>query len=294
MSLTELEVVLEKLRNFTWGETPSEMRANFETGFSMPSHPTATVSEVNCNGVIADFISTPKAAKNKVILYLPGGGFIVGNRKTYRRLGSDLSAASNAQVLLIEYRLAPEYPFPAALEDTLKAYHWLIEERGFNPAKIALAGDSAGGNLALSFLISLRSNCKALPVATFLISPFTDMERTGKTVESKAEFDLMVSPQLLDTVVNLYLTDGNCTNPIVSPILADLSGLPPMLIHVGSQEILLDDSLRLARQAALNDVSVELKVWKDMIHCLHLFASVLTEGREAIAQAGNFLKYHFK
>ncbi|AFY58371.1 esterase/lipase [Rivularia sp. PCC 7116] len=292
MSLTELEVVLEQLRNFTWGETPSEMRANFEAGFSMPSHPTATVSEVNCNGVIADLISTPKAAKDKIILYLHGGGFMVGNRKTYRRLASDLSAASNAQVLLIEYRLAPEYPFPAALEDTLIAYNWLIKERGFNSNQIAVAGDSAGGNLALSLLISLRSNCESLPVATLLISPLTDMQRTGKTVQTKAEFDLMVSPQLLDTVVNLYLPDGNFSNPIVSPIFADLSGLPPMLIHVGSQEVLLDDSLRLARQAALSNVSVELKVWKDMIHCLHLFAPILTEGSEAIAQAGDFLKYY--
>ncbi len=290
MSQQELDAIIENLRNFTWGETPNEMRTNFEAGFSVPPHPTATFEEVNANGVLADLISTPEASKNHIILYLHGGGFIVGSRNSYRRLASDLSAASNALVLLIEYRLAPEHPYPAALEDALNTYHWLINQRGFSPAQIAIAGDSAGGNLALSLLMSLRSAGESLPVAILLLSPFTDMEKTGLTLQTKADVDLTVSSELLETVVNMYLPQGDRSNPMVSPILADLSGLPPMLIHVGTEEILLDDSLRLARKAALDDVPVELKVWKDMIHCFHAFAPILTEGQEAIIDAGAFLR----
>lgn len=293
MSQKELDDVMEKLRSFTWGETLNEMRANFEAGFSMPPHPTATVEKVSANGVFADLISTPEATQERIVLYLHGGGFVLGSRDSYRRIASDLSTTSNALVLLVEYRLAPEHPYPAALEDALTAYYWLINERGFSHSQIAIAGDSAGGNLALSLLMSLRAAGESLPVAVLLVSPLTDMEKTGLTVQSKADVDLIVSPHLLETVVKMYLPEGNLRDPMVSPILADLSGLPPILIHVGTEEILLDDSLRLARKAALDGVSVELKVWKGMIHCFHLFAPILTEGQEAIADAGVFLRHYF-
>ncbi|MEM7552701.1 MAG: alpha/beta hydrolase [Cyanobacteria bacterium P01_A01_bin.84] len=292
----ELNLIQEKLHRFSWGETIYEMRTNFETLFSMDPHPNAIVEEVNAFGVTADLISTPASKQNKVILYLHGGGYLVGSRNSYRRLASDISEASKAKVLLIEYRLAPEHPFPAALDDALIAYKWLIGEGGFSPKNIAVAGDSAGGNLALAMLLALRDmepkKEKSLPVATLLISPFTDMQGSGSTIQSKADVDLMVTPELIDAVVNMYLPNGDTSKPILSPILADLSGLPPMLIHVGNQEILLDDSLRLARKAALDDVSVELKVWKDMIHCFQLFAPILSQGRKAVVEGGDFLAYY--
>jgi acetyl esterase/lipase len=290
MSQQELNVILDMMRNFPWGETPTQMRASFnDSARSLPPHPTAIVEEVDANGVPASLISTPQAAKDRVILYLHGGGFIAGSRISHCRLACDLSEAARATVLLIDYRLVPEHPYPAALEDALAAYQWLMDERGFSPSHIALAGDSAGGNLALTMLLSLRDAGNPLPVAALLISPLTDMVRTGQTHTTKAHVDLMVLPQVLEAGINAYLPNGDFCNPLVSPIYADLSGLPPMLIHVGNQEVLLDDSLRLARKAALDDVSVELKVWKDMIHSLHLFGPMLTEGREAIASSGAFL-----
>ncbi|TFI52059.1 alpha/beta hydrolase [Mastigocladus laminosus UU774] len=293
MSQQELNSIIEIMRNFSWGTTPTEMRASFNDSANLlPPHPTAIIEEVDANGIPASLISTPQAAKDRVILYLHGGGFIAGSRISHRRLASDFSEATDATVLLIDYRLVPEHPYPAALEDTITAYEWLMNERDFSPSHIAIAGDSAGGNLALTTLLSLRNAGKPLPVAALLISPLTDMERTGQTHKTKADIDLMVLPQILEAGINMYLPTANFRDPMVSPIYANLSGLPPMLIHVGNQEVLLDDSLRLARKAALDDVSVELKVWKGMIHSLHLFAPMLTEGREAIVEAGAFLRNH--
>ncbi|VEP12440.1 Esterase/lipase (fragment) [Hyella patelloides LEGE 07179] len=207
-------------------------------------------------------------------------------------IASDLSAAAQTQVLLIDYRLAPEHPFPSALEDGLTSYRWLIEKCNFNPTQIALAGDSAGGNLALSIMLSLKKDCQPFPACALLMSPFTDFARKGRSLQTLAALDPFVSPELLKIVVNSYLPEGDCLNPIVSPIYADLSALPPLLIHVGSQEILLDDSLRLASKAAADNVPIELKVWQDMIHCFQLFAPHLANGRKAISEAGAFLMEH--
>ena len=292
MSQQELISIIQQLHNFHWGDTISEMRANFEKIFTMPLHPKATIKTVDPNGVTADLISTPEASSEHIILYLHGGGYLFGSRNTHRRVASDFSAAAKALVLLIDYRLAPEHPFPAALEDGLTSYCWLREQYNFNPAQIALAGDSAGGNLALGMMLSLRNNHQPLPACALLMSPLTDVERRGRSLQTKANVDPIVSSELLNMVANSYLPDGNFLNPIVSPIHADLSNLPPLLIHVGSQEVLLDDSLRLASKAAEDNVTVELKVWQDMIHCFHQFAPHLREGREAITEAGAFLQKH--
>ncbi len=294
MNQKELAHIIQKLRNFNWGETISEMRANFEKELRMPPHPNATIESVDVSGVPADLIFTPEASSEHIILYLHGGGYLFGSRSSHRRVASDLSAAAKARVLLIDYRLAPEHPFPAALEDGLTSYRWLREQRNYAPTQIALAGDSAGGNLALGMMLSLRKNNQPLPACALLMSPLTDMERKGRTVQTKAEVEPIVSPELLEMVANSYLPEGNFLNPIVSPIHADLSNLPPLLIHVGSQEVLLDDSLRLASKAAEDNVAVELKVWQDMIHCFHQFAPNLAEGREAIKEAGAFLAKHLK
>ncbi len=273
MSQKELSHILQKLSNFHWGETIEEMRANFESGLAMPAHPDASIEVIDLNGMAADLISTPEASSKGIILYLHGGGYVVGSRKSHRRVASDLSEAAKAKVLLIDYRLAPEYPFPAALEDGLKSYHWLREEYKHPPRDIALAGDSAGGNLALGMMLSLRKAQEALPACALLMSPLTDLERKGRTVTTKAAVDPIVSPELLEMVVNSYLPEGNFSDPMVSPIHTDLSNFPPLLIHVGSQEVLLDDALRLAGQAAMHNVSVELKVW-----CKYdsLFSSICT------------------
>lgn len=292
MSQAELNSLLAQLRHFSWGDTIEEMRHNFDASLNLPPHPDATVEEVNANGVPADWITTPNAVPDRVVLYLHGGGFVVGSRATHRRLASDLSEATRAKVLLIDYRLAPEYPYPAALEDSLAAYQWLCHECGLGARDLALAGDSAGGNLVISTLISLRDAHQPLPSAAFVASPYVDLARTGQTMQTKAAVDLIVTSGLLDRCTTMYLPKGNFQTPLISPLYANLVNLPPLLIHVGTKEVLLDDALRLARQAALADVAVELKVWQGMIHGLHLFAPVLSEGKQAISAAGAFLKQH--
>jgi acetyl esterase/lipase len=294
MSQAELNSILEQLRHFSGGSTIEEMRHDFNTGFSLPPHPQATVEEVDANGVPADWITTPNAIPKRGILYLHGGGFIVGSRQSHRRIASDLAEAAAANVLLIDYRLAPEHPYPAALEDSLSAYQWLINECELDAHHLALAGDSAGGNLVINTLISLRDAQQSLPSAAFIASPYVDLARTGQTLQTKAEVDLMVTLELLETCSTLYVPSSDFQNPCVSPLYADLSNLPPLLIHVGTQEVLLDDALRLVRQVALADGAVELKVWQGMIHCLHLFAPILSEGQQAIAEAGAFLKQHWR
>ena len=292
MSKTEIKTIVDELRNFHWGKSISEMRTNFKAKFTMPDRPNTKIKSVDANGVPADLISASEACGKRIILYLHGGGYLVGDRHTYRRLASDLSAAAQTPVLLIDYRLAPEHPFPAALEDALASYRWLIEEGDFNPTQIALAGDSAGANLALSMMLSLKKDGQSLPACALLMSPFTDFARKGSSLQTLAAQDPFVSSELLEMVVNSYFPQGDYLNPIVSPIYADLSALPPLLIHVGSQEILLDDSLRLAGKAAADNVAVELKVWQDMIHCFQLFAPNLADGRKAISEAGAFAIAH--
>lgn len=292
MSQLELNSIMAMLQDFSWGDTPSEMRSHFNDGFSMPPHPTAQVKPINADGIVAELISSLHGNPEHIILYLHGGGFAFGSCQTYRRIACDLAEASAASVLLIDYRLAPEHPYPAALEDTLTAYRWLVNSRGFQPSQVAIAGDSAGGNLALAALLSLRDAGELSPSSALLISPYCDMTRTGKTIATHADIDPIVSPQLIDTITAWYAPNENLRHPLLSPLYADLSGLPPLLIHVGTAEILLDDALRLAHQARLANVAVELKVWQKMIHCFHLFAPILEEGQRAIVEAGAFLHYH--
>ncbi|MGD1854622.1 MAG: alpha/beta hydrolase [Leptolyngbyaceae cyanobacterium] len=290
---SELDQIRAMLQDFTWGDTIAEMRSNFDNGFSLPPHPTAQVTPVQAGGVAAELISLPQGNSDRIILYLHGGGFAMGSCQTYRRLAADIAAAANSSVLVIDYRLAPEHPYPAALEDTLTAYRWLIDAQRFSPSQVAIAGDSAGGNLALAALVSLRDMGDELPAAASLISPYCDQTQTSPTITTHAAVDPMVSPQLLDTITRWYAPDADLKQPLISPLYADLSALPPLLIHVGAADVLLDDSLQLARQVGLANGAVELKVWQNMIHCFHLFAPLLAEGRQAIAEVGAFLHRHW-
>lgn len=293
MISSEINQIRTMLQDFTWGNTIAEMRSNFDKGFSLPPHPTAQVTPIQAGGVAAELISVPQGNSDRIILYLHGGGFAMGSCQTYRRLAADLAEASNSNVLLIDYRLAPEHPYPAALEDTLTAYRWLIHSLRFSSDQVAIAGDSAGGNLVLAALVSLRDTGDELPASAILISPYCDQTQTSPTITTHAAVDPMVSPQLLDTVTQWYAPGADLKQPLISPLYADLSALPPLLIHVGAAEVLLDDSLQLARQVGLANGSIELKVWQNMIHCFHLFATLLAEGRQAIAEVGAFLHHHW-
>lgn len=230
---------------------------------------------------------------DRTILYLHGGGFVIGSIDSHRQLVARLSRAAGARCLSLGYRLAPEHPYPAALDDTLAAYAWLLERHP--PERLALAGDSAGAGLAALALTRIAhaeraQPGKSQPSALVCFSPWVDYAGTTPTLDAHAELDPMVGRQGLERMARLYLGDADPWHPEVSPLAADLRSLPPMLIQVGGAETLLDDGRRLADRAVEHGVRVELDTWPDMFHAWHLFAGRLEEGQQAIEAAGAWLR----
>lgn len=251
----------------------------------------ARYSRMNAGGVTAEWVTAESASDSRVVLYLHGGGYIIGSPRTHRPLMAELSQASKGRVLGLDYRLAPEHPFPAPVEDSVAAYRWLLNE-GYDPARIAVAGDSAGGGLTVAMMVQARYLGLPMPGAAVCISPWVDMEGLGESMETRAAADPMVGKENLLVSAKTYLGGSNPRSPLAAPLYADLRGLPPMLIQVGDAEVLLDDSTRLAGIAREAGVEVEMDVWDDMIHVWHLFAPILPEGKQAISQAGEFIKKH--
>jgi len=247
-----------------------------------------TCEPVDAGGVPAEWIAAPGAVKDRVILYFHGGGYVIGSINTHRAMIARIARASNARALAIDYRLAPEHPFPAAVDDATRAYKWLLAQ-GYKPPKIVIAGDSAGGGLTLAALIALRDSGQPLPAGAVPISPWTDLEGTGESVRSRAAKDPMVAQDNLIESAKQYYGAHDPKDPLVSPLHANFRGLPPMLIQVGDAEILLDDATRVAERAKRAGVDVELEVWDDMIHVWHVFAKLLPEGQQAIDKIGKFV-----
>ena len=254
----------------------------------LPTPADASLRPVSADGVACEWVAAPGASHDRAILYLHGGGYAIGSIGTHRTLGYNLSQAAGAQVLIVDYRLAPEHPYPAALDDAVTAWRWLLKQGG-KAGRAAIAGDSAGGGLAVATMLKLRELGEPLPACAFLSSPWTDLAGTGASVEKNAAVDPTVKGRFLTWFSALYMNGADPRTPYASPLYADLKGLPPMLIHVGAVEILLDDSTRLAERARAAGVEVECEVWPDMLHVWHLFAPMLSEGREAIAKAGAFI-----
>jgi epsilon-lactone hydrolase len=202
---------------------------------------------------------------------------------------TEVGRAAKVRTLAVGYRLAPEHPFPAALDDALAAYRFLLDF-GIAPANIAIGGDSAGGGLTLATMIRLRDTGKPLPGCAWLISPWVDLTMSGASLADKAEVDPLIQKAYLEELAAAYLRGADPAGPLASPLNADLAGLPPLLIQVGSAETLLDDAVRIARKAAVADVAVSLEVWPHMIHAWHLWAAELADGRRAIASAGAFIR----
>ncbi len=270
-----------------------KMRANFvqaTRNFATPPADTQ-VAAVDVDGVPAEWVCAPGVDQDRVLLYLHGGGYVIGSIHTHKGLIAALSRAANCRALALDYRLAPEHRYPAAVEDATRAYRWLLAQ-GYAPGRIAIAGDSAGGGLTLATLVALRDAGDPLPGAAAPISPWTDLEGTGESMRTKVDKDPMVEPGGLMGMARIYLGDADPRQPTASPLHADLSGLPPLLIQVGDLETLLDDATRVAASAKAKGVEVTLEVWPDMVHVWHLFAPMVPEGREAIARIGEFLKQH--
>jgi acetyl esterase/lipase len=244
---------------------------------------------VTANGVPAEWSLAPGADAARVLLYLHGGGFYAGSIVSHRAMVTESGRAAQARTLAIDYRRAPEHPFPAALDDALQAYRWLLAQ-GVQPARIALGGDSAGGGLTLAMMVSLRERGLPLPACGWCISPWVDMEARGESFATKAAIDPMISREYVQELAGWYLGGTAPRTPLAAPLYADLKGLPPLLIQVGSAETLLDDATQIAARAGAADVRVTLEVWPEMIHAWPLFHQQLTDGRRAIAAAGSFIR----
>jgi monoterpene epsilon-lactone hydrolase len=251
------------------------------------------VEPVQMNGVFAEWVAASNANPDQVILYLHGGGYVVCSINTHRDLIVRLSRASNMRALAVDYRLAPEHPFPAALEDATCAYHWLLAS-GYDPAKIIIAGDSAGGGLTLATLISLRDSGDPLPAGAVCLSPWTDLAGTGESMKTKAKKDVILQTIKTKQMANPYAGSHDLKHPLISPLYADLQGLPALLIQVGTDEILLDDSTRLAEKARAAGVDVTLEIWDGMDHVFQAQAIILPEARRAIEGIGKFMRERVK
>lgn len=239
----------------------------------------------------AEWLRPINVKDDRVVLYLHGGGYTMGSCNTHRTLGARLAIASQTPILMIEYRLAPEFPFPAALEDALAAYRWLIEpERPARP--IALAGDSAGGGLAIAASITLRDRSDRLPAAIACMSPWADLAVQGESMMTRAKADPLISRESSLLHAGLYVAGHDPVSPLISPVYADLRGLPPLLIQVGDNEVLLSDSVRLAEQARQAGVDATLEIWDGMWHVWQAYAGYVPEVQRAIDRVGAFIGKH--
>ena len=254
-----------------------------------PAPAGVTCTPVEAGGVSAEWSVADGADQDKVILYVHGGGYVMGSAGSHRDMTGRLSQASGARVLSLNYRLAPEHPFPAPVDDSVAAYRWLLGQ-GIQASNIAIAGDSAGGGLALAALIAIRDAGEPVPAAGIGISPWVDMEGTGESMTTRAAVDPVVQKEGLLGMAKLYLGDADPKNPLAAPLHANLAGLPPLLIQVGDSETLLDDATRITERARKADVDVTLKIWDEMPHVWHLFAPILPEGQQAIEEIGAFFK----
>ena len=292
MSQQQLDQIVKMLRANPIAGSPSlsETRAGFEQmAAAFPVEADVKTEAVDAGGVKAEWVTTPGADAGRAVLYLHGGGYVIGSINTHRSLAGRLSRAAKARVLLIDYRLAPEHPFPAAVDDSVAAYRWMLST-GLKPARIAVAGDSAGGGLTIATLVAIRDAKLPLPAAAVPISPWVDMEGIGESMQTKAAIDPMVQRAGLLEMAKTYLGGKDPRSPLAAPLYADLTGLPPLLIQVGTAETLLDDSTRIAERARKAGVKVTLRPWENMVHVWHMFAASLDEGQQAIEEAGEFIR----
>jgi len=242
----------------------------------------------SAGGVPAEWVIPPGISDDRVVLYLHGGSYMSGSCNSHRPMVANIAIASKARVLTLDYRLAPEHPHPAAVEDAVAAYKWLINDK-VDPKHVAIAGDSAGGGLSIALLVSLRDKNIPLPAACVCLSPWTDLAFTGETWRTKLATDLIIYPYKEYAFAKMYHGGLDPTTPLVSPLYADLKGLPPLLVQVGADEVLLSDSTRLVERAKQAGVNVTIEEWEKMQHVWQFAASFIPEGRRAVQRIGEFI-----
>jgi len=294
MSQQQKDALTEMLRNapLDIGGDAIEERANFEKMLSaQPLADDVSAIAGELGGVPVLNIETVDANHDAVMLWFHGGWYVIGSPRTSAGLSSDLARRVGAKIISVDYRLAPEHPYPAALQDATAAYRGLLDS-GVDPRSIAIVGESAGGGLAVALLASLAENGLAQPAAAFLLSPWTDLTLSGETMTSMVGIDPVFTREKVSVRAADYVGSTDPTDPSISPIFADLHGLAPILIQAGSHEILLDDSIRLARRAAIDDVDITLDVTPGVPHGFQAFAAILDEGDAALTRAAAFLDHH--
>ena len=293
MASAELHKLVSALRaaKISGEASIEETRAGWEK-FVASFVPAAdiTFKPVSARGVPAEWVTAPDSDPNRIVLYFHGGGYTIGSIASYRSYTARLARASRSRVLSVGYRLAPEHPFPAAVDDAVSSYRWLLDQ-GISPSRISVVGDSAGGGLALSMVIAIRDTGVPTPAAIVAIGPSTDLAKEGASMKERAHLDPIVTYESsLAHALRYVGAKGDLKHPLASPLYADLHGLPPLLIMVGTHEALFDDSSRFAAKAKAAGVEVELDIWEEMIHVWPFFADILPEGRQAIEKIGDYIR----
>jgi len=265
-----------------------------EVGAVWPVAADVVLTPVDIDGIAGEWSSVPGSDSSRVLMFFHGGGYCSGSIVSHRSMVTEAGRTGAVRTLAVGYRLAPEHPFPAALEDALKAWRFL-RRQGIAAAHIALGGDSAGGGLTLTLALTLRDAKEELPACLWTVSPWTDLTLSGTTLVTKEAIDPLIHKAYLGELAAAYLgSDVGARDPRVSPLYADLTGLPPLLIQVGSAETLLDDAVRTAAAAGAADVSVTLEIWPHMIHAWHLWNARLEPARQALGSAGGFIRRHLR
>lgn len=282
----EIGAVRELLADSQLPEDIGELRKAYDAmGEIFPTAADVMVEKVDADGVPAEWSSTPGVAQDRVIMYVHGGGYVIGSVASHRHVVTELGRAAGTRTLSLDYRLAPEHPFPAAVDDALAGYRFLLAQ-GIKPGNIAIAGDSAGGGLVVATLLAIKEAGLEQPACGFCISPWVDLESLGDSMISKASVDPLVQKDELLGMAMAYLNGADARSPLAAPLYGDLHGIAPLLIQVGAAETLLDDATRLASVAGAADVEVNLQIWPEMIHVWHFFHPILGAARHAIKSAG--------
>jgi epsilon-lactone hydrolase len=281
------ELLVSKPRPVGWIERRQRLD---EVGSVWPVAADVELVPVNAGGLAGEWSSVPGSDASRVLLFFHGGGYCSGSMRSHRRMVSEAGRAAKVRTLSIAYRLAPEHPYPAALEDADSAWRFL-RQAGFTAAHIAIGGDSAGGGLTAALIDRLKATGGELPGCAWLVSPWVDLTLSGSTITSKDAVDPLIHKTYLEELAAAYVPAGiDRAAPTVSPLFCDLRGFPPTLIQVGSAETLLADATRFAAAAGAADVSVRLEIWPHMIHAWHLWNVQLEAGRRALGNAGEFIR----
>jgi len=293
MASPQAEAIREMMRSApsTFGASLEEQRATAELVWpSVATDPQGVrFDAVDVAGVPGEWAMPEGAADDRVLMYLHGGGYTLGSIATHRKLVGHLAKSIGCRALSLDYRLAPEHPFPAAIDDATAGFRWLIDQ-GIASGHVVIAGDSAGGGLTVATMLNLRDTGRPLPAAAVLLSPWTDLEGTGESMTSRRDVDVFIDPGDLTSEVARYTGGRDPRDPLISAIYADLTGLPPLLIHVGDHEVLLDDSTRLCDVAKNAGVEVSIEIWPEMLHVFQAAVGTVPESDASVAAIASWVR----